>query len=121
MWVVRLSDGKQDIAAYGPMKNEPEGHRFAGFLTEEVDPARVEYQPPYAPGEVSSPVGELLDWRDHVKAHQKAKDARIRAVHARLVHEAGNGNGGSAFRSGLYEAAALLAEAWYGYAPLDGA
>ncbi|WP_141576193.1 hypothetical protein [Actinomadura sp. WMMA1423] len=125
MWVVRVSDGAEDVAAYGPMKNEPEGRRFAGFLTEEVDPARVEYEAPYSTGSVSSPVAELLNWRDRFKAVEGERAARIRDVHARLVEEASNGHG--ADRSGLEKAAALLAEAWYGFepadphAPLDGA
>ncbi|NEA21549.1 hypothetical protein [Actinomadura bangladeshensis] len=124
MWVAKVSDGEQDVATYGPFKNEAEGARFARFLTEEVDPARVEYSD-YAPGEVSSPVAELLAWRDSLKVRPGERDARIREVHARLVEEAANGDGRD--RVGLSKAAMYLAEAWYGhkpadpYAPLDGA
>lgn len=117
MWVVRVSDGEKDLAAYGPMKNEREGKWFADFLTEEVDPARVEYRSDYTPGEVSSPVAELLAWRDQFKITPGERDARIRAVHARLVEEAVNGPGRD--RVGLGKAAKLLAEAWYGYEPTD--
>ncbi|TDD37824.1 hypothetical protein E1287_07120 [Actinomadura sp. KC06] len=117
MWVVKVSDGGADVAAYGPMRNQVEGEGFAGFLTEEVDPARVEYEAPYTQSDVSSPVAELLNWRDHFKAAQAERDGRIREAHAQLVNKAVNGHGAN--RAGLEKAAELLANAWYGYEPAD--
>lgn len=117
MWVVKISDGEKDVAAYGPMRDVVEGERFAGFLTEEVDPARAEFEPAYTYKGVASPVGELLAWREHFKAAQEERAARIRAVHARLVEEAANGQVRD--RVGLGQAAKLLAEAWYGHEPAD--
>lgn len=57
MWIVRLVDQR---IPYGPFTDEAQAHRFAGFLTAEVDPAEVE--------KLQSPTTELLNWRDHVKA-----------------------------------------------------
>jgi hypothetical protein len=57
MWIVRLTEQR---TSYGPFTDEQEAHRFADYLTAEVDPAQVE--------RLYSPTTDLLNWRDHVKA-----------------------------------------------------
>lgn len=44
---------------YGPFDDHEEAQLFAGFLTAEVDPAKV--------ARLRSPVGELLSWHGMVK------------------------------------------------------
>lgn len=53
--VVLLSEHSK---VYGPFASEALAHRFAAFLTEEVDPAGV--------FPLCEPTSELLDWREHV-------------------------------------------------------
>ena len=57
MWIVRLLDHP---GPYGPFDDEQQAGRFADYLTAEVDPAIVE--------PLLSPLNEVLNWRDHVKA-----------------------------------------------------
>lgn len=54
-WVVILSAGPEGGIPYGPFTSENLAKAFARFLTDEVDPARVE--------KLRSPAGELLNWR----------------------------------------------------------
>lgn len=57
MWIVRLVEHP---GPYGPFTDKPQAQRFADYLTAEVDPAIVE--------RLLSPLNEVLNWRDHVKA-----------------------------------------------------
>lgn len=46
-------------AVYGPFTDQEEAKAFASFASQEIDPATVR--------RLSSPVGELLAWRDMMK------------------------------------------------------
>lgn len=56
MWIVVLRSSS--TYCYGPFIDPDAAHKFAEFLTAEVDPATVH--------QVRSPVNELLTWREHI-------------------------------------------------------
>lgn len=57
-FVVVLRNGQK--AAWGPFEKRGDAEQFAEFVTAEIDPAEVRT--------LSSPVGELLAWRNVIKA-----------------------------------------------------
>jgi hypothetical protein len=57
MFIVILTPNDKYEYAYGPFDNRALAERFAAYLADEVDPARVV--------RLSSPTRSLLDWRAH--------------------------------------------------------
>jgi hypothetical protein len=61
-FIVLLCNGQK--AAWGPFGKRGDADQFAEFVTAEIDPAEVRT--------LSSPVGELLAWRNVMKEHDRA-------------------------------------------------
>lgn len=80
MWIVKQTNGFLPVAMYGPFKNEAEAKRFAGFVSQEIDPAYVDYLHPDTVVDLQSPVTALLNWHDHAK--DRTPNAAMRCPHS---------------------------------------
>lgn len=70
MWAVILDEARGRYA-YGPFTDEqvPLAMRFAEFLTQEVDPARVVPLAEVDVAQLRSPLEQVLNWRKAMKPH----------------------------------------------------